>query len=233
LELLIEAVSSGDRKLVMPINAATVVQAEGETSIRSALQDMDLLIPDGFWLQVASRVSGNGSTCHVPTASLLYTLLGVLSGRKERVFLLGAKPDVVARTARELERRFPGLRIVGMRDGYFSEMEEGEVVRAVRQAKPRLLLLGISSPKREYFVNRQKGNLAGMVTLGVGGLFDILAGEVAEGPMWLRRYGLMWLFRFLQEPRRLWRRYTLVNVQFIWLVLKQAFSGRPGVGDLG
>ncbi len=226
VELLSEAIAKGVRRLVMPVNAATVVQADGETRVRSALEGMDLLFPDGFWLHVASRASGYGNTHHVPTVSLVYELLEVLAGRKERVFLLGAKPEVVARTAKELDRRFPGLQIVGMRDGYFSEGEEGEVLRTIQETKPRLLLLGITSPKREFFVSRQHENLSGMVTLGVGGMFDVLAGEVAEGPMWLRRYGLMWLYRFLQEPRRLWKRYTLVNLQFTWLVLRQALVGR-------
>jgi N-acetylglucosaminyldiphosphoundecaprenol N-acetyl-beta-D-mannosaminyltransferase len=224
VERLQEAIDCGQRLQVTPVNAATVVNAARVSSFPDALNEMDVLLPDGYWVQVAARLLRCPTTNHVATVPLTYRLLQRLASHGGRVYLLGAKDFVVLQAANEIDRRFPGIEIVGIRNGYFSETEEQDVVNGVNEAKPDLLLIGISSPKKELFMARHRERLNVPVVIGVGGLIDILGGKTAEGPDWLRNYGLMWLYRLAKEPRRLFRRYTITNFQFALLVLKQAMK---------
>jgi N-acetylglucosaminyldiphosphoundecaprenol N-acetyl-beta-D-mannosaminyltransferase len=193
-------------------------------SFRAALDEMDILLPDGFWLQVAAKLLRYPTTHHVPTVILTYQVLRKLAGQRGRVYLLGAEEAVVRRAAERIMERFPGTEIAGVCDGYFLENEEEAIIREINQVKPSLLLVGISSPKKELFMARNREKLSVPAVIGVGGLIDILGGKTPEGPNWLRSYGFMWLYRFVKEPRRLWRRYTITNFQFAWLVLKQGFN---------
>jgi len=224
MELLQEAIANGQRLLVGGVNASTVVDANRDMNFRTLLNEIDIIVPDGYWIQVASRILRYPMTNHVAIVVLTFQMLKKLGQQHRRVYLLGAKDFVVREAANEIIRRFAGIEIAGVRDGYFSEIEEQDIIQHVNQAKPHLLLIGMSSPKKEQFMVRNRGRFEVPLVIGVGGLFDILGGKTREGPMWLRNYGLMWLFRFIQEPRKLWRRYTITNFQFIWLVLKQALS---------
>ena len=230
VERLHESIVIGKRLLVAPINAATVVNASQNVSFRDGLEKMDILLPDGYWLQVAARLLRYPRTDHVATVPLTYRLLQKLGGQRGRVYLLGSRDFLVREAANEITRRFPGMEIAGLRNGYFSETDEPDVVLEINRAKPQLLLVGISSPKRELFMARHRARLEVPVVIGVGGLIDILGGKIAEGPTWLRNCGLMWLYRFVQEPKRLWKRYTITNCQFIWLVLKHTLKANAAAG---
>lgn len=225
LALLREAIQSGRHIAVAPVYAATVVEAHRNAALREALEAMDVLLPDGFYLRPAARALRLPAPAHVPTVPLTLALLDSLARGGGSVYLLGARAEVVREAAVRVGRRFPGIHVVGTRDGYFSEAEEADVVREINAAHPDLLLVGISSPRRDLFLARHRAALA-TVAIGVGGLMDILGGKTPEGPNWLRRIGMMWLYRLAQEPRRLLRRYTMDNLAFISLVARQAIAPR-------
>lgn len=225
VDALLEAIRKTGRLCVAPVNASTVVMASRDLLFRETLEGMDILLPDGYWLQWAARILRRPVTNHVATVPLTYALMQRLAPSGGTVFLLGAEAPVVEKARQELARRFPGLRVVGTRNGYFLEGEEEAIVDQIKAAQPQVLLLGISSPKRELFVTRNRHRLGVPVIMGVGGLLDILGGRTKEGPQWLRKYGLMWFYRFAKEPRRLWKRYTLTNGRFVWIVLKEALEG--------
>ncbi|MFB3787132.1 MAG: WecB/TagA/CpsF family glycosyltransferase [bacterium] len=226
-EYLYEKIQNRQRCHVAPVNAAVVVMASRHPDFREILQGMDLLLPDGFWLQTASRLCRLPSPHHVATVPLTYKLLRRMAPQGARVYLLGATDEVVNGAAREITRRFPGIQIAGFHNGYFTELEEKQIVQNLNETHPGLLLIGISSPKRELFMTRNRNALAVPVVIGVGGLLDILGGKTSEGPQWLRRIGMMWLFRFIQEPRRMWQRAIMLSGEFVWLVLKQAVRPAP------
>jgi N-acetylglucosaminyldiphosphoundecaprenol N-acetyl-beta-D-mannosaminyltransferase len=225
VEVLLEATRKMGPLCVAPVNASTVVMASRDFLFRETLESMDVILPDGYWMQWAARLLGRPATNHVAAVPLTYALLQRLTPSRGTVFLLGAEAPVVEKASQELGRRFPGLRVVGTRNGYFSEGEEEAIVEQIKAAHPQVLLLGISSPKRELFVTRHRQRLEVPVVMGVGGLLDILGGRTKEGPQWLRNYGLMWFYRFAKEPRRLWKRYTVTNGRFAWIVLRDAFEG--------
>jgi len=142
-----------------------------------------------------------------------------------RVSLLGARADVVALVADTYSRRYPQLAIAGWRDGYWNAGEEAQVAEQVRASGADLLFVAISSPKKEQFLGRWQAEMRIPFAMGVGGTFDVAIGRVKRAPRWMQRVGLEWFYRFLQEPRRMFRRYFIDDMAFVWLFIKEA-AGR-------
>jgi N-acetylglucosaminyldiphosphoundecaprenol N-acetyl-beta-D-mannosaminyltransferase len=122
-----------------------------------------------------------------------------------------------------LQQRFPELRIAGSRDGYWKPEEENAVVAEINRSGAAVLLAALGQPKQELFLDRHRRRLKVKVAMGVGGSLEVLAGRVKRAPRWLRRLGLEWLGRLLQEPSR-WRR-MLGLPQFVYLVLRAKIRG--------
>ena len=138
------------------------------------------------------------------------------------MFLLGASEAVVAGVAAHYENPCANLTICGWRNGYWQgEEEEVQVVSQVRDSRADLLFVAISSPQKEEFLDRHQGAMQVPFAMGVGGSFDVVVGKVKRAPRWMQRAGLEWFYRFLQEPRRMFRRYFLEDTAFVWLLLKE------------
>uniref|UniRef100_UPI0025FE3C9A WecB/TagA/CpsF family glycosyltransferase n=1 Tax=Neptunomonas sp. TaxID=1971898 RepID=UPI0025FE3C9A len=135
------------------------------------------------------------------------------------VFYLGAKDDVVTKTGEVMQAQHPQLTIAGTHHGYFWDDEQA-VVEQIKASGARLLFVAITSPKKENFINRWKDELGVDFVMGVGGTFDVVAGKVSRAPIWMQRNGLEWLYRVIQEPRRMWKRYLVTNSQFAWLLVQ-------------
>ena len=118
--------------------------------------------------------------------------------------------------------RYPGLRIVGARDGYFGPEEEEGVVEAINRSGARILLVAFGAPRQELWLQRWRDRLEPGVCMGVGGLFDFYSGRIPRAPAWMRELGLEWVFRLMQEPGRMWRRYVIGNPLFLSRVWRQA-----------
>lgn len=143
------------------------------------------------------------------------------------MFLLGARPEVVHEVAALYARRYPGLVLAGVRDGYWQgEAEEAAVARQVAASRADLLFVAMSSPKKEQFLGKWQGEMRIPFAMGVGGSFDVATGRVKRAPAWMQRAGLEWFHRFLQEPRRMFRRYFIDDMVFLWLLIKEAARGR-------
>jgi N-acetylglucosaminyldiphosphoundecaprenol N-acetyl-beta-D-mannosaminyltransferase len=136
-------------------------------------------------------------------------------------YLLGATEEVSAAVARRIERIYPCIRIVGRRNGYFSSDEEATIAREILQAKPDILLIAMSSPKKERFLARWSKVINVPVCHGVGGSFDVFAGKVQRAPQAWQRLGLEWLYRLIQEPRRLLKRYAVTNTLFCLMTIRE------------
>jgi N-acetylglucosaminyldiphosphoundecaprenol N-acetyl-beta-D-mannosaminyltransferase len=126
-----------------------------------------------------------------------------------------------------LAERFPALRIAGARDGYYTPEQAGEVARQIRDSKADLLFLGMVSPKKEIFLGDYGKLMDVPIMHGVGGSFDVLAGVTRRAPVRWQRLGLEWLYRLLQEPSRLWRRYLTTNSAFAWQLLGELLRPTP------
>ena len=211
----------GLRTSVVPVNAAIVVLAARHPEIRPTLDAFDLALADGFWPAFATRCLSGADAPHANTSPFLRALFAQSGSTGFRVFLLGGRPEVVEKAAAILPQLYPEGRVVGHEHGYFDASDEQRIVDQINASGASLLLLGMSSPKKEAFVRRNWQRLTVLVSVGVGGAFDIWAGEIREAPTWVRVSGFEWLFRLSQEPRRLLKRYTIDNMLFLCVVLEQ------------
>jgi N-acetylglucosaminyldiphosphoundecaprenol N-acetyl-beta-D-mannosaminyltransferase len=139
-----------------------------------------------------------------------------------RVFLLGAREEVVRAVRDTYQRKYPQLVIAGYRNGYWNEQDEAAVVEQIKSSRAELLFVAISSPKKEQFLGRYQAEMKIPFAMGVGGTFDVAIGRVRRAPLWMQKAGLEWFYRFLQEPRRMFHRYFIEDMAFIWLVIKEA-----------
>jgi N-acetylglucosaminyldiphosphoundecaprenol N-acetyl-beta-D-mannosaminyltransferase len=203
------------------VNVDKVVKANRDAELRSIINDCDLVNVDGMPLVWASRLLGIPLKERVAGVDLFEALMKRAAVRGWRIFLLGGREDVVNRVRTIYEQRYPGLIIAGWRDGYWTADHETAVVEQVKAARPHVLFLAISSPKKEYFLKRYQSAMNVPFLMGVGGTFDVAAGKVKRAPLWMQRSGLEWFYRFLQEPRRMFRRYFIDDSVFLWLLLKQ------------
>jgi N-acetylglucosaminyldiphosphoundecaprenol N-acetyl-beta-D-mannosaminyltransferase len=221
------ALTTRNRLLVGVVNAAKMVKLRHDAHLRDSLLEADVLLADGQAVVWAGRLLRRRLPERVAGIDLFERLLAVAAEDGWSVYLLGAQPDVLAQLRDRLTERLPGLKIAGSRDGYFTDAEAADVAADIRDSGADMLFLGMTSPKKENFLGDFGATLNVPVLHGVGGSFDILAGITKRAPVRWQRLGLEWLYRVLQEPGRLWRRYLTTNVTFIALVLRELVRRQP------
>ena len=154
--------------------------------------------------------------------SVMHQLAICLNNKGYKIYLLGAKEEVVSKLVRSYITKFGEELIAGYRNGYFSDENEDDIIKDIIDTGTQILFVGISSPKKEQFLHRNKAKLSAVnFIMGVGGSFDVLSGNVKRAPKWVQKIGMEWSFRLIQEPKRMWKRYLIGNSKFIALVLKE------------
>jgi N-acetylglucosaminyldiphosphoundecaprenol N-acetyl-beta-D-mannosaminyltransferase len=206
------------------INAAKVVAARHDPELREIIESCAIANADGQSIVWASRLLGPRLPERVTGIDFMLRMWEAAAEHGYRVYLLGSKPETVARAAEVAEKQ--GVKIVGSRSGYWSEDEEPEIVAEIARTGADLLFVGLPTPRKEQFLHRHLDKLQVPLAVGVGGSFDVVAGEVTRAPAWMQKYGLEWLHRMRQEPSRMLRRYFLGNVEFVGLVIREYLSSR-------
>jgi N-acetylglucosaminyldiphosphoundecaprenol N-acetyl-beta-D-mannosaminyltransferase len=218
---VIKRFEQGKRTCVTPVNAAIVNLSSKDQCFSEILANFDLALADGFWPALAATLIHKRRVPHTNTLPFLRALFDKGKNKKLNVFLLGAKKNVVEKAVDNLKVIHPEIVVSGFHDGYFLEDQEEKVIELINKSKSDILLLGMSSPKKEFFINKNWQRMIIPVSIGVGGLFDIWAGEIKEAKPWIRACGFEWLFRLGQEPHRMLKRYTLGNINFILIIVTQ------------
>jgi N-acetylglucosaminyldiphosphoundecaprenol N-acetyl-beta-D-mannosaminyltransferase len=203
------------------VNVDKIVKADRDPRIRDVVNGCDIVNVDGQPVVWASRLLGKPIKERVTGIDLMIRLFAEAHRRGYRLYFLGARGEVVQRVVDEVRAQFPGAEIAGWRDGYFRPDEEEAVADDIARARPDILFVAITSPKKELFLARWKDRIKAPFVMGVGGSFDVFAGLVDRAPRWMQRAGLEWLFRLAQEPRRMWRRYLVEDMRFLWLVVRE------------
>jgi len=217
-----EFIRSGKPHQHVVVNVDKLVKASRDEGLRRIINGCALVNADGMPVVWASRLLGKPLKERVTGVDLFEALMRRAGERGWRVFLLGARREVVAQVADTYRRRYPQLVIAGWRDGYWQgEAEEAEVAAQVGASGADLLFVAIGSPKKEQFLGRWQATMRIPFAMGVGGTFDVATGRVRRAPRWMQRAGLEWFYRFLQEPRRMFRRYFIEDMAFFWLLLKE------------
>jgi N-acetylglucosaminyldiphosphoundecaprenol N-acetyl-beta-D-mannosaminyltransferase len=202
------------------INAAKLVAMEHDAELRRIVDACELVSADGQAVVWASRLLGDPLPERVAGIDLMQKLFALAERRGFRVFILGARAGVLEQARGQLMATYPRLQLVGTRDGYFTESEEAQVAEQVRSARPDILFVAISSPRKEYWLGRYGRTIDVPFVMGVGGAIDVVAGVTQRAPALLQRLGLEWAYRLAQEPSRLWRRYAVTNAQFAGLLAR-------------
>lgn len=211
IELVGRMVASRQPHYLVTANVDFLVQAQEDVELRRILFDAHVVLCDGTPLVWASRWLGNPLPERVAGSDLVPLLLRVAEERQFRIFLLGATPESAAQAVANLRTRHPKLPSVGFYSPPFNkllEMDHEEITRRIREAKPDLLFVSFGCPKQEKWIAMHYRTLGVPVCVGVGATIDFLAGQVRRAPRWMQRTGTEWIFRLLQEPRRLFARYA-------------------------
>jgi len=212
--------------LLSVVNVAKLVNSRKDGELRKSVVEADIVLADGLPLVWLSKLIGDPLPERLPGIDIMYGLLERASHNNYGVYFLGAEKAIIQRVVQTVKQRYSGLRIAGYRDGYFGESESKEIAEKVRNSSADILLVAISSPKKENFLRDWRKFMNVPVCHGVGGSFDILAGATKRAPFWVQRYGLEWLYRLIQEPRRMWKRYLVTNTIFIKLSLEAILRAR-------
>jgi len=214
ISLLDNAIARRDHLQVGVVNVAKIVNMRHDQALRQSVLSSDIILADGMAVVWASRLLGCRLPERVAGIDLMMALLARADQRGYRVYCLGATSEVVEKVAVRIPRDFPGAHLVGYHTGYFGQDDEHVVAEEIAAARPDILFVAMTSPRKEYFLARWSQQIQVPVSHGVGGSFDVLAGKVRRAPELWQRLGLEWLYRVKQEPRRLWKRYLITNTLF-------------------
>jgi N-acetylglucosaminyldiphosphoundecaprenol N-acetyl-beta-D-mannosaminyltransferase len=226
LERCEELIQAGDFAQHMAINAAKLVSLRDDPQLREIVARCEIVNADGQSVVWASRLVGSPLPERVAGIDLMQRLLALAEVKGWPVFILGARREVLDRAVERLCQRHPNLRLAGTRNGYFSEHEAPDVAEQIRASGARILFVAMSSPRKEYFLGEHGRGLGVPFVMGVGGAIDVIAGITRRAPHGWQRLGLEWLYRLLQEPRRMAGRYARTNTRFVWLVTREALARR-------
>ncbi|ARO86547.1 glycosyltransferase [Nitrosospira lacus] len=214
-------IQSGRPHQHVVVNVDKLVKASRDVELRRIINECPLINVDGMPVVWASRLLGKPLKERVAGVDLFESLMKRSAEKGWRVYLLGAREEVVLGVKQVYMRKYSGLTVAGYRNGYWKPEEEAEVVEQIKAAQADLLFVAISSPMKEHFLGRYQAEMKIPFAMGVGGTFDVAVGKVKRAPVWMQGAGLEWFYRFLQEPRRMFKRYFVDDMFFFWLLLKE------------
>ena len=201
-----------------------VMEAQADSELRKILSHAFINAPDGMPMTWVGRLQGFREMDRVFGPDLMLAMCRLSVERGYRNFLYGGKPGVAEFLSVTLRKRFPGLQVVGTYTPPFRSLtpeEERDLLAQVRKSQPHILWVGLSTPKQERFMAQYVDHLQVPLLVGVGAAFDYHTGLIRDCSAWVKRAGLQWLHRLMQDPRRLWRRYLRNNPAFLWHIAWQ------------
>lgn len=204
-------------------NVHVAIEAEDDPQFAALVNEADIVLPDGTPLVWMQRLQGNDGAGQVRGPSLMPMLMKRAEAEKLRVGFLGGRSDVLESIVSRAAKEFPSLNVAFRTSPPFRELTDEEnagIANEINDAGVHILFVGLGCPKQELWMaaNRKSINA---VMIGVGAAFDLYAGNIREAPAIVSKLGLEWMFRLVQEPRRLFSRYLLVNPRFVWLATRQ------------
>ncbi|MEP7204376.1 MAG: WecB/TagA/CpsF family glycosyltransferase [Ilumatobacteraceae bacterium] len=226
VELARDAVLSGRPHQHVVLNAAKIVAMHDDKELARIIKGCDFILADGAPIVWFAHLAGRRLPERVAGADLFEELVATAAADGHAVYFLGAQQHVVDRVVKVFRDRHPTLKVAGWHDGFWTS--DDEVIELIRQAQPHYLFLAIPSPRKEYWLNANLDRLLVPFSMGVGGSFDVVAGEITRAPRWMQRIGMEWSWRLIKEPRRMFKRYLVGNTRFIILAGRELRSARRG-----
>ena len=206
------------------VNAGKIVLMQNDEKLNKSVLEADLINADGQSIVWAARFLGLRIPERVAGIDLIENLISLSHKNSYKCFFLGASKEVIETLVEKYSKQYSKNMIAGYRNGYFSSDEEKNIIEEITNSGANILFVAITSPKKEIFLNKYKEDLKCInFIMGVGGSFDVISGEINRAPIFLQEIGFEWLYRFFQEPKRMWKRYLLGNLKFIYIVMRKKF----------
>jgi N-acetylglucosaminyldiphosphoundecaprenol N-acetyl-beta-D-mannosaminyltransferase len=219
--LIDEAIKNKEQVVHNCINANKVVLIQKDKLLRQSLDEADIISADGQAVVWASRLFGSPLPERVPGIDLMNEVIKEAAVNGYKVFFFGAKEEIVLAVTKIYTQKYSKDLIAGYRNGYFTSEEEEDIAKEINDSGASVLFVAIPSPQKEIFIKKHKGLMPNVfLMMGVGGSFDVVAGKVKRAPRWMQDKGLEWLYRLIQEPRKMWRRYLIGNLKYIFITFK-------------
>tara|TARA_B100001093_G_scaffold305440_2_gene291513 strand:+ start:71537 stop:72280 length:744 start_codon:yes stop_codon:yes gene_type:complete len=207
------------------VNAGKVVLMQTDKELEKSVIEADIINADGQAVVWAANLLGKHLPERVSGIDLMEKLVKRSFDKGYKCFFLGAKQEVIKKVVEIYREQYSNEIIAGYRNGYFVEEEEESIAKKISESRANILFVAITSPKKEIFLNKYKYKLKNInFIMGVGGSFDVISGKTSRAPLWMQNIGMEWFYRFIQEPRRMWKRYLVGNSKFIWMVFKEFFK---------
>ena len=210
------------------INALKVNLMEEDPKLREIVNACPLINADGSSILWAAKQLGVPVEERVTGIDLFLRLVKEAAENGYKIYLFGAKEEVVTKVRDIFQQQYPALKIAGYRNGYFTPEQEPQIVADMAASGADMMFVAFSSPKKEYWVHKYLNQLNIPFVMGVGGSFDVVAGVTKRAPEFWQKIGMEWFYRFIQEPRRLWKRYVVGNAVFIRHVQRAVREQKKG-----
>ncbi len=212
---------------VVTPNAQHIVIFQNDRKFQKVYDRALLSVPDGVPLLWAAKFMNTPLKGRVNGTDLVEKLCEVSAKEQFKVFFLGGRPHAANRAGGIMCNEYPQLKVDTYCPPYNFENDCAEIQKIeqiIKMAAPDILFVGLGAPKQEKWIVNNLEKLNVPISIGIGGSFELISGMVTRSPKWMQKIGLEWLFRLMKEPRRLWKRYLIGNVKFVWLVVKQKIS---------
>lgn len=206
---------------LMGVNADKINAVNSNELMKQIVNSCGIINADGASVILASKYLKKPLPERVAGVDLMQNLVALSEKKGYSVYLLGAKQAVVEKAVEVLLERHPKLNLVGIHNGYFKEPDWPAISAEIKAKNPDFVFVGITSPLKEYLIEYLQNDGHTSVFMGVGGSFDVISGNIPRAPLWMQKANLEWLFRVIQEPKRLFKRYFVGNGVFIKAVFKE------------
>ncbi len=221
LSLIQSSIETNIKRRIYFVNADCLNKTFENKEYKDVLKNADIILPDGSGINMACNILKKPLIENLNGTDMLPLICNISSSNNYRIFLLGAKEGVANKMKEELEEKYPNIKIVGTHHGFLENNgSELEVLEKINALKTDILFVAMGAPSQELFIEKYKDIINAKITLGVGGLFDFYSTNIKRAPLYIRELGFEWIYRMIQEPKRMWRRYILGNPLFLYRVFK-------------
>ncbi|SKA87517.1 N-acetylglucosaminyldiphosphoundecaprenol N-acetyl-beta-D-mannosaminyltransferase [Clostridium sp. USBA 49] len=214
-------------KYLLTINVDHVVKMQDDKVFYNIYKNADIVTADGMPIIWASKLLGKPIKEKLSGSDILPKLLPLIEKKQYRIFFLGAAEGVAEMAANNIKKKYKNIQIVGTYSPSYgfekNEEENRKIINMIKDANVDILFVGLGAPKQEKWISKYKEEYKVPLSLGVGATFDFIAGNIKRAPKWMQNAGLEWFWRFIQEPRRLFRRYFIEDIKFFKIVAKEYF----------
>lgn len=226
LNIITERLDDLKGKYICVSNVHTIVMSYEDEFYKKIQNSSFMALPDGKPLSIVSKLKGFPEAERVTGPDLMYQIFNISEKRAYKHYFYGSTFETLETLKSELRATFPSLDISGIYSPPFrdiTEIEDNEIIEEINKCKPDFVWVGLGAPKQELWMYKHLDKVHGLM-IGVGAGFDYFAKNIKRAPMWMQKLSLEWLYRLLQDPKRLWKRYLIYNTRFIFLSIKDLFK---------